>query len=1373
MNILQSLVQSAKKKKDELEDKIAQQVFNKPAPPPPNRIPYAPGKAPVQPSVPSFRDQATQSAKKAGTVLGLGVTRGLTGLAQEASGVVDLVSPGTGTSRVSKKLDRFAKDVDQTVKTEGADNPFTKPLYSSGQVIPNAASFYGGGAAANVAERSLAKAPVVSKATKVIAPVTTKADEIIAKLDQGNRAAKVAATGARTLRPSNAANVAANTVADLGAESGKGNDISKRDVATSVGANLVLNTGVPMAGRAVAETTKHYAPRAAQKATDAKDLVVGPRRPLDISNDDLEAVKRVAAAREGRMDATELSDRDIGTYRALQEHLGSDQNDHTAIDDLLGDFRTYDSKQANRQTKINKAKQTVTSVSRKYQPGLSMQAVDDEGNPVSGLSGKPLQPMTDEAVIAPDAPTPIQAILDKRQAELRNEVPVEVEAPENAPTGNPRIVENRLTRRGKAGDQPGLAPETRAGIEGEHEVRSTQGLADQAAQEAGALDDESVIQEAYRRLARPDGEIDDQAVAFSNEAIQRAQAAGQFEDAINIHDALSQQLRAHGQAIQAAKLLYNLTPDGMYFKAVRDITRANEALAPKGKAPKQIPAGDLERLGRLRDNIKNAPEGEARDRAKAILGKFVADQMPRGKSSDILSVWKAGLLSGTKTILGGPASNAVFAGLKKVSDLPAAAVDAAISLKTGQRTKTATLRGTAEGTAEGARKGFDTFRTGIDERDVTNGKYDGYGELNFKNPVINAVFGKTSNQVFRTLSAGDQPFYYAAAKNTLNDLALAEAKNKGLKGQEADAFVTNLVANPTKQMAQTAKDAADKAVLAYDTVASKVIQGANQSIDRMDVPPVAKATAKTVIGVLAPFVKVPSAFISRTVDFTPLGVGREVFEQVSNHKFDQRALSEAIGEGITGSGVIALGMALAQSGQLSGNYPKNDPKEAARWKAEGITPNSVKLGDKWYSLNYLGPLGLLFNAGKQIEDAEGESGLAKAAAAVGGLAQSLLGQSFLQGFSGFSDAIQDPERSAKSFINSQFSSLVPSWSNDLANLTDKYQRQADTPIEAAKNRIPGLRDDNKKKQDVYGNKLEQVAGQGNTVNPLKPSTSTTTKSVAIEEVSRLHALDPKNKDLQVTPSAVPRTISVEDTKVDLDNDQRYALQERIGQATQERWNELIQTDEYQQLSDADKAKALTDLRQTSQELETRAFVEENNLATYKKKPGASQRVLERTGDVTRFAKTGDADGDLTPLEKYEAAKDEFDAESKDWSNVKKAKKQKALTQLEVAKDFDNDVLTLYGMGKADVYDLISSDPNGKKLAEQIVKYGDALEAAGAGKNKFRNSKGVVSIRPKETGRGGRGTKIKPSDFKTPYDELLKSRSKGAQLARSAGLAKRS
>jgi hypothetical protein len=840
---------------------------------------------------------------------------------------------------------------------------------------------------------------------------------------------------------------------------------------------------------------------------------------------------------------------------------------------------------------------------------------------------------------------------------------------------SPTSVPNSLTK-GAKDERQGLAPEVVVGTKGAHDVRNTAKLGKSASVDIAKMDDQTAIQTAHDRLNVDLGKIDDKDVAFTNEAIQRAQDAGRMEDAINLHDKLSEHLVKTGQTAQAASLLYRLSPDGIFYKAVRDLKKGGTEVTPELQT----------KLKEQSDAIKTATGTEAKQRATARLGKTVADNIPKGKMNDLLSIWKAGLLSGVKTQQGNAISNGMFGALKKVSDIPSAGVDKGLSLITGKRTKVATLRGAGSGGVEGLQKGFGgtanavarklhltdkvsknqgTLVTGIDERNITGTKYEQHAELNFKNPVIQKVFGDTSNLVFRGMSAADQPFYYAAAKNNLYDLALSEAKNRKLGGIEKSKFVQNFVDNPPAHAAQRAKDAADKAVLGYDTVVSKGLTAFHTAIDKAPISPAAKGAWHATIGVLAPFVKVPSAFISRTIDFTPAGPLKEAVNQISNKKFDQRALSEAVGQGMTGTGVIALGIALAQSDLLSGNYPKNDPKEAQRWKTEQITPNSVRLytgkdaqgKDKhtWVSLNYMGPLGLLFNAGKQFHDAKDGSALGKVAASVGGLGQGLLGQSFLQGFSGFSDAINDPQRNAKSFANSQASSVVPAWVNDIANVTDKFQRQADTTAQAVKNRLPGLREGNKVKQDVYGNGLKQPAGQLNTLNGIKPSNSLTDSQASIAEVGRLHKVNPDDSNLQVTPQPIGKTITVEKKQIPLTDTQRYDLQKKVGQATQDNWNKLIQTPEYKALDDSGKAKALTNLKTDASTLATRQYVIDNKLGTYEKAPTKTIQNLGSGSDVTSYtqpstkASTGIPTMPKNPHPMPKTINTTYDPTSKTWT----------------------------------------------------------------------------------------------------------------------------
>lgn len=839
------------------------------------------------------------------------------------------------------------------------------------------------------------------------------------------------------------------------------------------------------------------------------------------------------------------------------------------------------------------------------------------------------------------------------------------------------------------------------------------------------------------------GKISSQDVADSQSIAALLDAKGDtasLQRATEIYEKLSEHLTAAGQTVQAAAILSKRTPQGMYYNAVRTLNRGGAKVTPELQA----------QIKSLIDTIaKTQPGTEARTIAVGQLSKAVINAVPRSTAENLIGVWKAGLLSGVKTFTGGVLSNVTFGGLKKLSDVPTNLVDKAISLKTRQRTVTNTGRGLLQGAGKGVKTGAYTLKTGIDLRNAGD-KYEQHAGINFKNKVVQKVLGNPANKVFHALNALDQPVYFAELKNSLYDQAKADGINRGLRGSELTAHMEKVVQNPTERLMQVATKDADKAVLGYDTIGSKAIQSVHRGIDQMPgISPAGRRVANAAVDILAPFVKVPSAFISRTIDFTPLGIGKEIFSQVAHKQFDQRALSKAIGEGATGTGIIALGIALTQNGLLSGDYPSKDSKEQQRWRAEGIQPNSVKIGNTWVSLNYLGPIGLLFNAGKNLEDSKDEGQFTQVGAAIGGLGQGLLNQSFLQGFSGFSQAVQDPARNLKSFVNSQGSSVVPAWMNDIGNLTDKYQRQADTLGESVKNRVPGLRQTNKIKQDVYGNPLTKATTGINPINPLRPS-DTRTNSV-IAEVDRLHTVDPKNTDLQVTPTEIKKTLQVGDKTITLTNDQRYDLQKQTGQATQDAWNLLIKTPEYKKLSDVDKAHALNSLRTDVATVTQLKFEAQNQIGHYAtdyqgdaKKLTSDQKAIQ-DGNISpaRYTradgKTDTSEYYKSPDAEYRAKLAAFQQDDKDGKirDIERIKRTRELDKLRIGSVYSKDLRDLNSLPKAQVYQYISNNPNGKALADQLLAYNDNLVAAGLiSNNPYRDKYGNVRFKPPERKSGG-------------------------------------
>lgn len=799
---------------------------------------------------------------------------------------------------------------------------------------------------------------------------------------------------------------------------------------------------------------------------------------------------------------------------------------------------------------------------------------------------------------------------------------------------------------------------------------------------------------------------------------------------------------------------------------VFDREALHQLAADKLGLPRMTPQLAKEITG-MAERIQSLPDGSPeRGRAVAEMMQHIESQVPQGVISNGVSIWKAGLLSGVKTQGGNLESNLTFGPLlKTVSNPLTAATDKVIALKTRQRKVGLTYKGTLSGGKEGISKGFtnknSTMRTGIDERNIagTSDKYEQHSEINLSHPVLQKVLGKPANMIFRGMSAADQPFYYSSLKNSLYDQAKADGLTRGLKGDALKIHMEQIVANPPEHMVATAVKEANKSVLGYDTYASRAISAMHQGIDNWDgASEQGKQVAHSVINLLAPFTRVPSAFLSRTLDFTPIGIGKGGFkalvDKVNGNEFDQRALSQAIGEGLTGTGVIALGIALAHHKLLSGDYPK-DPKEQARWKAEGITPNSVKLGGTWISLNYLGPIGLLFNAGDKWVEAEqtggkvGNQTLNQVGASLAGMGQGLMNQSFLQGFSGFSNAIQDPARNAASFVKSEVGSIVPNISNDIGNITDGMQRQVNSAGDAIKARIPGVRNSLPAKIDSFGNDLGQPSGSGlNTaLNPFKPSTSI--DSPMLSELNRLN-----DAGETVFPTDV-KVIGQGKDATKLTPAQTTERQKYVGELLTPLWNKIMQSPDYKSLDDAHKKTVLQSALDDVNSAANRKILAEVDSSKLKT-AATSREVAVMNGKTTpdNYIK-GTAGKD--PLSKYQAAQQKYnlDKAAGKLDASKDLAAQNSLNKLKIQSGYSQDVLDFYALSNAQKNQLFKQDPTTAKALYDQAKQLDAQLVGAGGSTKFKNGLSTVTTSKGTKVKGVKVAKIRTAKVKLPKFKSIK------------------
>lgn len=865
--------------------------------------------------------------------------------------------------------------------------------------------------------------------------------------------------------------------------------------------------------------------------------------------------------------------------------------------------------------------------------------------------------------------------------------------------------------------------------------------------------------------------------AQSMRLIDRLQAAGRISDAIEVVEATARRATEAGQATQILAAYNRLTPEGILGAAQREITNAQK-LNPEKYAGLKISEEQATKLRTMAEDLQKLPEGSnERKLATRELLNEISKTVPTPGARKFVTLWKAGLLTGVKgAVAGNTVGNTAAAIIRKISDVPAAGLDKALALATGQRSKVFTLKGLFGGFGEGLKVGAKNFKEGVGREDEAI-KLD-FKKVNFGDGKLGRAAQKYTDSVFNFYSAADRPYYHAALANNLQDLARVEAKNAGLKGAEARAFIQKTIKEPSDDILTQAVQSAEEATFQGKNALGAALSGAKRGL-------ASKGAVGEVAGeVLMPFTGVPSAIAKQVLDYSPVGAVTSTYKairQAANGNFDQKAqriLTEALGRGITGTGVIWIGSQLHNDGILTLGYP-TDPKERALWESEGKTPYSIKIGGKWRSMNYTGSLMSLMAIGGQINDAQknGSTGVDAIAAGVAGSGKAILGSTPLQGLQGGLDAITDPERYGTKFVQNTAGSVVPTLVKDVAVATDPLQRQVNNPVEAIESRIPGVRNSLPAKQDVFGNDLERAnSSVGSVIDPFKSSTARDDDPLS-KELRRL-----QDAGQGLSPPSIDKKTKFDGVEAELNPEQITALTKQTNNKVQAAWNALTATPEYQSLSDEDKKKALANASGDIAASERYRYAHDNQLGQFA--PGFNGKATVLSGkqdalltgggfDTSNYTSPGSSTrinkdvsstskATLTKIEgmpsdkkkvylddpknnyDYQLANFENDFKNGDLSEVDQYNKVQELGTLKIKSGYSKEANELYGLSKKKLADFISKKGGvSQKVLDEVNSMDAQLAAEGfISKTKFGGGAGG-------SGGGGGGSSEKKISVPKP------------------------
>lgn len=852
-------------------------------------------------------------------------------------------------------------------------------------------------------------------------------------------------------------------------------------------------------------------------------------------------------------------------------------------------------------------------------------------------------------------------------------------------------------------------------------------------------------------LAKPTRQLTDQDAANAIAVMKAQDTKGNTAAAQQIHDLLAGHGEQSGQFINAFKLVGNRTPEGMLYGARKVLKKAGITIT------KDMETSIKQQINDIR---KAKPGSQEHDLAVHNLISHVNSFIPSSTGDRLVNFWRAGLLTSPITTAGNLIGNTGEAIVRNAWSNPVgAAADLAQSLITGKRTKTM-AGGQVSGAAKGIADSKLYLKTGFDPNNPLN-KFEQRRDLNYSTSKVGKATGTYVNTVYRTLGAEDKPFRQAAANQAAGDLAKADAINLGLKGQEREAYIAQARSNPewkpqTFKTQNTSQAAGAFAVFGNETALGKAAAALKNPATYGG-----RTLPTSIAQFIVPFSQVPASIAMRILHRSDLGA-TEVINQIMRIRhglpYDQRAVSEAIGNGTFGPAVIGAGYALSKTGNITGNYP-TDHKEQELWRAQGKQPNSVKIGDRWYSMNYLQPFGALMGIGAQAQkdDVAGKTPAQIVANATATAAKSVEGQSFLQGVNGLLTAVNDPQRGAQKYADQTISSVVPNFIRTAARATDPNQRETKGIVPSLKGTIPGVRESLPIKQDLFGRNMKAVDTPLNQAfNPLRPNK--VKNDPIVNELARL-----QDAGQGIIPTQYDKSAYGGKKGTPLTDQQVRNLQSEVGGKTYQAYKDTINDPRYAALSDEQKKAALAKAGGDQGDAFKRDFAVKNNIPLIKKASKASITILNG-GKTDPFSKTKSStssavDNNSTPDAEYKTALETYNQNKSTYTDGQRIKAEAKLSKLKIGSTYDKNIRDLYSLSKSDIYSYITTNKDGKAIADKLKTYDQALYDSGTTSTlKFRTGFAAATKKSgtKSTGTKSRkGTSTKVSASKIPKIKTFK------------------
>ena len=685
-------------------------------------------------------------------------------------------------------------------------------------------------------------------------------------------------------------------------------------------------------------------------------------------------------------------------------------------------------------------------------------------------------------------------------------------------------------------------------------------------------------------------------IAAYNEAV----AAGDHVTAFELLTNIAQSAHTSAQTVQAMNLLNRLTPAGKLLSLRRYVDSVNRKAQERGTGRRRR-AADAETVQtnfvdqydgifidpELADAYLTAESDAGRKAAWDAITQSIADQSP-STFREKADAWRyLSMLGNPTTHVRNLAGNAIQLGARTVKNTIGALIEPMVVRDSSQRTKSVVGRSGADAKL---RQWAKEQYAADQQSAMGGGKYSEYNASGIAREIEEKrraqVFGKSG--VGKAVNAASRWNTAALDRGDVlfNRPAYVESFAQALKAKGVTAEEAQSGAKPELVAAarEYAINEAQKATYRNTTDLSELLaraghyQGDNKA---------AKALSIAYDAVM-PFRKTPANILTTGLDYSPIGIAKAVKQAAVDVKSGKATAADAVDslcEGLTGTGILALGAYLASEGLLNLRAGDDDDEEAFN-KTLGHQDYALELGGRSYTLDWAVPAAIpLFAGAALVEGGMDFGGLMDAVSNIGDV---VLETSML---STFNDIIRNisyadnPMASAVGRVASSYASqFLPTVGGKIASALDdtvrksyvesgtsQLERDAKYFGQTVLRKTPFAREAMQPSIDMWGEEVSNGDPLLRIIqNSVSPSTIKEIKNDAVtQEVWRLYEATGEG-----LPSAAEKSFVVNGERKYLTGEEYTEYAKVMGQTRRQVLEPLLKSKGYQKLSDADKAKAV-------------------------------------------------------------------------------------------------------------------------------------------------------------------------------------------------------